>query len=1838
MKYQILKNVCIAFCVMLMVACSQQKTSDLGDFAAYIESLTQGKIHAEMPLTVHLAKPVSSETALEANLFAIKPDVKGSINWIDEYTVQFVPQEKFEYGKVYEVTFFLNKILEVPADYHVFRYQVETYPILFEISNIETEFNSREEEDLFELKGTVKFSDEISTDKLSKIFTCEYENRKQQIEFETVDGVNVDFTVKELRAQSSDQTLLFAWDGTPINSPLKGNEELLIPSSKVFEITAVTVNDAETQNPEIVVSFNKILDFSQNIDGLIYFKDDMNFTYQLKNNQITIYPNNVQLNECVLTVASGIKSLKGSVLERDYSEIISFAQVYPEVRFLGKGTILSGDNKHLLPFQAKGLKAVDVQVEKVFQNNMLEYLQSNSIDNTYAYDFAQMGRIVAAARIVLPQDKISLTEWKTYSIDLSKLIKNNDYSLYRVHLKFDQTYAVLKCEDIDNQQIVSEKYEITSEILKQYGEDGYLTSYYYPYNFDWSERNNPCSNSYYYHERFASKNVLVSNIGILAKTNDSQKNGYSFYVNNIETSAPIQGAKVQLYDYQKQLICEGSTDVDGNVNFKSELIRPYLAMAYYNGQGNYLKLGEGEALSVSHFDVSGTTVNDGLKAFIFTERDVVSPGDTLFLSVMLYDKEKTLPKNHPVVLEVTNSRYQLVKKETQTGGSNGLYLFKVPTTASAPTGMWTAKAIIGNQEFEKRIAVETIKPNRLKIIFGFGDKILTKSNISQKYSIQTDWLHGSPASGSEVVLSAFPSAIVNPFDGYKDYVFADHSRWLWTGETQIATGISDETGECSFNLTMPNFDNSPGMIDLSCVLRASTKSGDLSTASKKITYSPFSTYVGLKVPDKGESDYLFTDTTYQFDIVALDENGKLKKASNLRVEIFKTDNSWWWSGDGNSEASFVSANDDQIVFENTINAPKGKASFEWKIEYPDWGSYYVRVSDEGGHATGKNIYLDWPSWYSRNGREDSFGATLISMTSDKEVYEPGQKAKLSFPSNENGRALITIESGDKILKSFWKKTTAKETVVEIPIGESYCPNVYVSLTLIYANNVKNSDLPIRLYGTIPLMVESSKTKITPKVELPAELQPEAEYQVKVSETNGKSMSYILAVVDEGLLDITNFNTPDPHKSFFSKEALGVKTWDLYNDVLGAYGGRIDQVFAIGGGDAVAAMRKNAMKNRFVPVVDVLGPFTLSEKQAKTHTLKMPNYVGSVKVMVVATTGEAFGKTEQTAKVKKPVMVLATAPRFLCQDDKFALPVTVFSDLKKDGEIDVKLSVEGNVSIDGESTKKLNIKKQDEKIVTFNLKANSASGMSKIRVEASVDGDKAYDEIELSVTNPNSIVHNTYSKLLKPNESFVKEIDFHSEKDFRDLTVGLSRIPVPNLQSRLEYLNSYPYGCLEQTTSQAFAQLYLDKVVNLSEKDSLKRNASIRMAIQKITSMMTNEGQLPYWSGSNYVNEWSEIFAGHFMYLAFKEGYSVSESFLLSWRKNQEKKARVWEPDIFNGMITNDLVQSYRLYVLSLAGKSLLGQMNRLRENPKLTKNAANFLSMAYLIAGQENAARALTYGKNNFAETSDYYSYQTFSSQIQSDAVAALAFIAFKDNESAFPIISEITSRLSENSWLSTQSIAFGLYAYQEYAKSQLSGNPIIVNIKNYGKELDINTNDILTVEQLPTENQKITIENRGEGNVYCQIQQSEQPYISRVKGTNNQISMKVEYQDANGNPVGISSINQGTMFLMKVTVKNETDSYKSYLALNQVIPSGWEILNNRLYADEATVFTYQDYRHDRVVTFFDLKKGEQKEIVISLIATYLGDYYVPSTSCEAMYDNSVYARSSSARSVVSEK
>ena len=328
-------------------------------------------------------------------------------------------------------------------------------------------------------------------------------------------------------------------------------------------------------------------------------------------------------------------------------------------------------------------------------------------------------------------------------MDLSKLVQLEKGVIYRVEIRFRKSYTTLDCANEGNDDANFYKQDWD-------GENDYYSSYYTPSDYRWEERNDPCSNSYYTSQRFISKNIINTSLGLLAKR--TTDNRYFVAVNDIATAAPVSNCKVMLYDYQNQRLDSAMTDKDGFA-YLDPGTKGFIIQASKDNDRAWLKVSDGNSLSLSNFDVSGQDVQSGLKGFIYGERGVWRPGDPVYLSFILEDKQHVLPAGHPVIAQLIDPKGNCIETRQSATGESPIHTFRFSTSPDAPTGYWKAIIKVGGTVFSKTLKIETIKPNRMSITMLFPhDDLIGKGIADQTIEVKSRWLNGAEAPTAKLLV------------------------------------------------------------------------------------------------------------------------------------------------------------------------------------------------------------------------------------------------------------------------------------------------------------------------------------------------------------------------------------------------------------------------------------------------------------------------------------------------------------------------------------------------------------------------------------------------------------------------------------------------------------------------------------------------------------------------------------------------------------------------------------------------------------------------------------------------------------------------------------------------------------------------------------------------------------------------------------------------------------------------------------------------------------------------------------------------------------------------------
>jgi alpha-2-macroglobulin len=1833
------RTLLVSVLLLSAVQCKKNKTTGFINpaFTEKIAAFTSGVISNESNIQVVLADDypgqITRNTPVTERLFRFKPDIPGQTVWLDNRTIEFRPEKHLPSGVAYSAKFYLSKLMKVPKEISTLEFG---FSVVEQALSVEFEgYQTQHDNDLVwnRLKGLVNTADMIDNEVLAACFTAHQGNRKLHISWDnSTDRRSFHFTIDSVQRTETVGKAELNWDATAHFSGVKGNASFEMPALGDFKVLDVKV----IQQPEqyVQVMFSDPIRKKQDFEGLVFLGNGTSLNYSVDGNMLKAYPAARQSGDDKLTIQTEITNILGYPLKTAYNGTVSFELAKPEVRLSGKGVILPSSKGLVFPFEAVNLNAVDIKIIKIFENNIGYFLQVNKLDGSE--QLKRAGRLVHKQTVLLSHEPVDLGKWNRFYLDLGKLIQADPGSIYRVEISFRRSYSLYYCQGETNDKVETPEAEVENKDME--GEISYWDSYedyYNEYEYDgedynWEERDNPCAQSYYSQNRWVARNILASDLGIVAK---SDAGSLFCAVTDLVSSEPVGNVNVTLLNFQQQQIASGVTDKDGFVNFNIQE-KPFLLIARHEKERGYLRLDDGSSLSLGAFDVSGDAVKKGLKGFIYGERGVWRPGDTLFMTFVLEDKQKVLPESHPVIFELYNPQGQLYSRRVKSSGINGFYALALPTVKEVPTGNWNLKVKAGGILFEKIVKIETVKPNRLKINFTFPVDRLSAANPDVTGSLNVNWLQGATARNLKAAISVLFTTEPTSFTRYAAYQFTDPARVFSANEETVFEGITDDNGKATVPAHLHAGNTAPGMLMANFTIRVFERGGDFSIDRISMPYSPFSSYVGIKTPEGDKRGMLLTDTTHWVDVVTLDDKGNSVSKIGLQATVYKLNWRNWWESDGQQLADYMGNTYNEPLISKTLSTVQGKGKFSFRIDRPEWGRFYIRVYDPGsGHAAGKIVYIDWPGWAGRPMRDNPEAASMLTFNADKAKYAVGEQAELIIPSGGTGNILLSIESGSRIIMHKWVPAAEKETRIKIPVTADMAPNVYAYVMLIqpHANTV--NDMPMRLYGVIPIMVEDPHTRLTPVISMPDVLEPLQQLTVQVSEKNRKEMTYTLALVEDGLLDLTRFKTPDPWSRFYAREALGVKTWDLYDMVIGAYGGKMGSILGIGGDNEVVSNQSADKANRFKPVVTFLGPFTLGSGNTNRHHIRLPNYIGSVRAMVVAGQAGAYGFAEKTVPVKKPLMVLATLPRVMGPGESVKLPVTVFAMDKQVKDVQVQVKTNDLIMAEDTKVRHVTFQQTGDQLVDFDLKTASKLGVARVKVIATCGKLVSEYDVEMDVRASNPPVTTFIGGAAEEGQTWNSDFVMPGIENSNSAVLEVSGLLPMDAGRRLKYLIQYPHGCIEQVTSTAFPQLYLDDVLDLDTKTKASIDQHIKFGISKISTFQMSDGGFSYWPGSQQISNWGTTYAGHFLIEAENKGYILPAGMKASWLRVQKQLARQWKPVQFaDRFLQEDLEQAYRLYTLALAGSPETGAMNKLKEMKNLSLQATWRLAAAYALAGQAQVAKELVAREET--DVQEYKgTYSSYGSRERDWAMILETLILLNDKPRGNAVARKISAALSGNDWMSTQSTAYCLLAMSKFCKGVTTQKLSFSYTLAKGKPVQITSAKPMVQISLPVDKRgssgHIAVKNLGKGTIFTHMIMEGIPQAGHEEDFNNQLTMEVVYHSTAGTDIDVSRVVQGTDFYASVTVYNSGDFDCRQLALTQIFPPGWEISNARL-ADLNVPgkmdFTYQDIRDDRVYTYFDLKRGERKTFTIMLNAAYLGKFYLPGVYCEAMYDHGIGA------------
>lgn len=1583
---------------------------------------------------------------------------------------------------------------------------------------------------------------------------------------------------------SIDKDLPFA--GNTVKTDDKMTSNTVIPSRTKLMITGITAEMSEGNGIINIFSSQPLL--NENLNKNITISPKVTFTTEHQNNVLRISGDFEEDKNYKITISKNIKGIFGIGLESDYTQSVSLSKSEPYISFSNStDTYLSSKGAQNVAVNFGNVENIKLSVFKIYENNIIHYLRSGK-----------------------------------------------SYSYYWDNSEFDEIwYDFYEWQGDENfgRQVLEKKVEVNQ--LPKYHNSRLL-------NLDLKEINNNDAGKGIYvisvqdsKRRWLRDAILVSisDMGLMAKVG---KNSVLVSSHSIVDATPIEGVKIDFISTNNQKIHQASTGKDGFllINNTENLFKNFsigMITARHGDDFNYLFFNH-SSVETSRYEVGGKyTGTSEFDLFIYGDRKLYRPGDSVYINTIVRTLNWQTPDNIPLKFRIVNPSGRLLTSFRKTSNLEGAteIAFKLPDAAI--TGTYTIEVYSGNDVLYNsyRFSCEEFMPDRISVKVKLA-KTDFKPKESFKLEILAENFFGTPASGRKVENEmSLRRSIFSP-KKYKDYNFEVSIPQSFNIENSVKDTKTNKNGEASETFSIPDLQGI-GML-----------SGTIFTTVFDENDRPINRHSGFRVATqdvfygiKHFDSYVNTRKPLKFNLLALNKDEKAISA-NAHVIIIRNE---YHSVIQRSGSSYrYNSNKREIeVFNKSINFVNGVASFDFTPTVS--AEYEIKVYGNREHG-----YVGQKFWAYGAGDTDfsSFEVDKdgeIIIEQNKETYFTGEKAELLFKCPFSGKLMVTIERAD-VIEYKVLPIVDKTAQMTLDINESHLPNIYISATAI--RPLSNNDIPLTVaHGYASLGVENKAYQIKPTIKAPASVMSRSRQTVEVTTQAGAQVT--IAVVDEGILQMNNYKTPDPFDYFYQKRALEVKSYDLYARIFP----ELKRFLSSTGGDLAMELGKrvNPFTNKRIKLISLWSGILPTTNGKASFTFDIPQFSGSLRVMAVSWKGRHFGSAETNITVADPIVISTALPRFLSPNDHINVPVTLSNTTKATADVSIRLTAKGPANITGEKEFKASIPANSEHRVVFKAQALPNIGEALFTTTVTQGGKNYIEEIYVPVRpSLGFIKYFTSGVVEKENETISIGGNF-IQNSVRN-TLVFSKSPITEFSKDLSELINYPYGCLEQVVSTAFPLLYyrdLAKAIGHENKNiNWNPDYIVQEAIYKVQNLQQYSGGMLYWSGSDSPHWWATAYATHFLIEAKNEGFDVNMSVIknaVSYLEEKSKEKSTKEYYFTDGsgrsyqqsLITQEA--PYSIFVCALAGSKNISLLNYYRtQYQNLTEEGKYLLASAYAFSGNKSTFRELLPAKYTFPMVNREQS-GSFNSPIRNSALVLFTLHKTDPNNAQIPLLSQkLSNDLKRSKWLSTNDRAFALLALGNIAKANMKST-VKAQIKlannttyNFDNEEVSITEDI--------SNSKLNINKQGNGKLYYFYQAEGFSKDGKVEEKDNFMAVRRTIFDRFGKQITNFNLKSNDLLVVRISVVSLDQSRIDNVAINDMLPACFEIENPRINTERDYTWIkdksnpeHMDIRDDQI-TYFTTVNSRIKNFYYVVRVVSSGSFRIGIVSADAMYDGNYYS------------
>ncbi|TAE18087.1 MAG: alpha-2-macroglobulin family protein, partial [Bacteroidetes bacterium] len=1176
---------------------------------------------------------------------------------------------------------------------------------------------------------------------------------------------------------------------------------LTTPDSKTLKIESISAT-YEKERPVIKVRTSQSVTLEQLKEN---FKIEPRLVYELHPSEggFTVKGFFKQGNKYNVKFAQNLQGSLGARLGNDQEQMVEFKEEQPYIQFSeDKGTYLSNAGSRNVGLRISQVPRITVKIYKIYENNLQHFLR-------------QMGG------------------YQDYRGD-------GEYGLDNyADVIFEREYQTKQLPLVNGSHLLT----LDNEKLK--GNKGLFYVYVNSTENQWLKD---------------SKMISLSDIGFIVR---ETKEDILVFTNSLLTTQPLKNLPVQIISQSNQIIATQNTDEQGVTVFKHIKRKfPKADVQLITAQGandyNFIYL-SGTGIDKSDFETGGKhETESGYQAFMYGERNLYRPGETININSIVRTRDWQPINGMPVIFRLNMPNGKEFTSRKVVLDAQGSYSASIKLPPNAMTGTYTAKIETSTGESLERldISVEEFMPDRIKVLLSFLDKDMKSDKVGEivpddslRVLLKARNLFGPPAINKNFQMSfSLRSEDFEP-KAFTNYTFALDRRGengdYFNPENQIEVketeGKTNDKGNFYQAFYLPKSLKNHGLLygQVFSTVFDETGRGVSRARGFQVVTQPY--MIGLK---RGLY-YAVPNEPMNIELIAVkaDETPTAGKAK-VKILQYKWQNTLERSPNS-EEMRYVSQRKLEVVSEQTIDinasgalvnfTPKEVGEYETRVILPDAETYLKQ-----------HFYVYTPAYIGGgNNKNDAFPIDKkgkVDIKLDKLTYQIGNQAKVLFTTPFNGKMLVTVERYGVYTHQYVEVKNRTASIL-VDIKKEFLPNVYITATLIKPST--DGAIPLTVaHGFANLAVDEPSTHLDLKIEAVERTQTHQKQTIKVQASAGTAVT--LAIVDEGILQIKNYETPNAHTEFYTKRALEVNSYNIYPRLFP----ELNMNRSSTGGDGFElAGRANPMVNKRVKLVSFWSGILQTNAAGEAFfTIDIPQFSGSLRIMALAYKDGAFGHAQKNMIVADPVVVSTGFPRFLAPEDRVTVPVTLFNTTKENINAQVVVTSTDALNIKGKSTQEVELKAGSEDEVKFEVQAENKIDSAKITITVQGAGKTFVEELYVNVRPITGFVKHFGSGMIEDG----KLVNLTFPNDLVPTTsqgrLVVSKSPLVQFANNFEYLVQYPHGCVEQVTSGAFPQLYVQdllKVISPEKQnlDLLQAQARffVQEAIYKLQSMQTYSG-------------------------------------------------------------------------------------------------------------------------------------------------------------------------------------------------------------------------------------------------------------------------------------------------------------------------------------------------------------------------------------------------------------